>query len=61
MSCGPRLSEHCYALIESDYYFYLAFENSFCEDYVTEKILTATQHYAVPVVYGGANYSRYVI
>lgn len=60
-SCGPRLSENCYALIESDYYFYLAFENSFCEDYVTEKILTAIQHYAVPVVYGGANYSRFVI
>lgn len=61
MSCGPVLSEHCNALLESDYYFYLAFENSFCEDYVTEKILTATQHYAVPVVYGGANYSRLVI
>lgn len=50
----------CYALIESDYYFYLAFENSFSEDYVTEKLLTALEHFAVPIVYGGANYTRYL-
>lgn len=47
----------CYALIESDYYFYLAFENSFCEDYVSEKVLRALQHFSVPIVFGGANYS----
>lgn len=60
--CGdlecPRFSDHCYALIETDYYFYLAFENSFSDDYVTEKLLNALEHYAVPVVYGGANYTR---
>lgn len=60
--CGesdcPRDSEVCYSLIENDYYFYLAFENSFSEDYVSEKLLNALQHYAVPVVYGGANYTR---
>lgn len=52
------LEETCLALIESDYYFYLAFENSFDEDYVTEKLLIPLQHFAVPVVFGGANYSR---
>lgn len=60
--CGdlecPRNSDQCYALIESDYYFYLAFENSFNDDYVTEKLLNAVEHFAVPVVYGGANYTR---
>lgn len=60
--CGdlecPRYSDQCYALIESDYYFYLAFENSFNDDYVTEKLLNALEHFAVPVVYGGANYTR---
>lgn len=60
--CGefncPRDSDVCYSLIETDYYFYLAFENSFSEDYVSEKLLNALQHYAVPVVYGGANYTR---
>lgn len=47
----------CYGLIESDYYFYLALENSFCEDYVSEKVLRALQYFAVPIVLGGANYS----
>lgn len=61
MECptGSEMDE-CYAKIETDYYFYLAFENSFCEDYVSEKLLHALQHYAVPVVFGGANYSRYL-
>lgn len=58
--CPVEDMEQCYALIESSYYFYLAFENSFCEDYVTEKVLTGIEHYAVPVVYGIANYSRQV-
>lgn len=53
--------QQCYAKIETDFYFYLAFENSFCEDYVTEKILNALEHFSVPIVYGGANYSRYVL
>lgn len=54
-----EMMDDCYASIESDYYFYLAFENSFGEDYVTEKILNGLEHYAVPVVFGSANYSRY--
>lgn len=62
--CGnlqcPMSSEECHGLVEVEYYFYLAFENALCEDYVTEKVLTATKHFAVPIVYGGANYSRYV-
>lgn len=63
-SCGdkncPRdgWEQECHAAIESDYYFYLAFENSFSKDYVTEKLLTALEHFAVPVVLGGANYTR---
>lgn len=58
--CGDLKCDHdeCYALLESDYYFYLSFENSFGEDYVTEKVLTAIEHFTVPVVYGGANYTR---
>lgn len=55
---GNEDMDECYALVESFYYFYLAFENSFCKDYVTEKILTGLEHFSVPVVYGGANYTR---
>lgn len=62
-SCGqkqcPRNSmEECLKMIQRDYYFYLAFENSNAEDYVTEKLLTALNNYAVPIVFGGANYTR---
>lgn len=52
--------DDCFALIESDYYFYLSFENSDTRDYVTEKLMNALDYYAVPVVMGGADYSRYV-
>lgn len=61
--CGPlrcpkdRL-EDCMELLQREYYFYLSFENSLHEDYVTEKILHPLLHYTVPIVYGGADYSR---
>lgn len=53
--------DECLGIIETDYYFYLSFENSFGEDYVTEKLLHALKHFSVPLVFGGANYSRYVL
>lgn len=59
--CGHKVclvQDECDALLESDYYFYLAFENALSEDYVTEKLLTALQNFVVPVVYGGADYQR---
>lgn len=61
--CGnkicPRSSEEsCFKMLQRDYYFYFAFENSLSEDYVTEKLLNALQNYAVPLVYGAADYKR---
>ena len=61
--CGshrcPR-SEDCFTEIaEPRYFFYLSFENSLCEDYVTEKLYNALSYDVVPVVYGGANYSNF--
>lgn len=62
--CGPgggitsvKLQD-IFQLLENEYYFYLAFEKAFDEDYVTEQLLYALQHFTVPIVYGGANYSR---
>lgn len=57
--CPKENMDECLALVESEYYFYLAFENSLSEDYVSEKVLYALDHFSVPVVYGGANYTRY--
>lgn len=57
-SCGREEQDFCAKMINKDYYFYLSFENAFSEDYVTEKLLHAVQNTAVPIVYGGANYSR---
>lgn len=48
----------CYDMMEAKYKFYLSFENSICDDYVTEKFFEIMNHDIIPVVYGGANYSR---
>ena len=37
--------------------FYLAFENSKCDDYVTEKFFATSKMDIVPIVMGGSNYS----
>lgn len=50
--------ENCEEMFSRDYYFYLAFENSFSVDYVSEKILHGYNNYVVPIVYGGADYTR---
>ena len=39
--------------------FYLAFENSLCTDYVTEKFFKILQRRIVPIVIGGADYSKF--
>lgn len=51
--------EGCEAIIEK-YYFYLAFENSMSDDFVTIEVLKGYKYDAVPVVMGGADYSRSV-
>ncbi|CAB3232228.1 unnamed protein product [Arctia plantaginis] len=53
-------SELCNLLLQKEYFFYLALENSFAEDYVTEKLLTAMSYSVIPVVFGGADYSRFI-
>ena len=46
----------CYSKIETDYKFYLSFENSLCRDYITEKFFNLLDRNIVPIVYGAGNY-----
>ena len=48
----------CYDILATKHKFYLSFENSLCLDYATEKFFNILAHDIVPVVYGGANYSK---
>lgn len=59
-SCGKKNKFSCRLMVERDYKFYLAFENSLCLDYVTEKALEMMNYYVIPVVYGGADYNRFL-
>ncbi|XP_053607599.1 alpha-(1,3)-fucosyltransferase C-like [Plodia interpunctella] len=60
LSCPRKKTQKCFELIKKKYYFYLSFENSYSVDYVTEKLLTALKNNAVPIVYGEANYTRFM-
>ena len=42
--------------INNNYYFYLAFENSLCDEYITEKFFRTLNYNTVPVVMGGPRY-----
>ncbi|KAK7065534.1 hypothetical protein SK128_001016 [Halocaridina rubra] len=51
-----KVPDNCYELMAT-YKFYFAFENSICEDYITEKFFKTLQMDTIPVVFGGGNYS----
>nr|XP_034836326.1 alpha-(1,3)-fucosyltransferase C-like [Maniola hyperantus] len=50
--------EGCLKALERDYYFYYAPEDSHAKDYVTSEVLVGYDHYAVPIVNGGADYRK---
>jgi alpha-1,3-fucosyltransferase len=54
-----NLSDRCEERLKKNYLFYLSFENNFCPDYVTEKLFRGFLSETVPVVLGGAHYSRF--
>ena len=59
--CGsrqlPGTSTEAYKELSEKYKFFMAFENSICMDYATEKFFSALLFPWIPVVLGGANYS----
>ncbi|KAK2152927.1 hypothetical protein LSH36_314g00003 [Paralvinella palmiformis] len=60
-NCGnltcAKGNKTCIEQVSGTYMFYLAFENSFCRDYATEKVFRTLQLTMVPIVYGYANYT----
>jgi hypothetical protein len=50
----------CYEALSKQYLFYLAFENASCQDYVSENLFLSLLHPWVPVVRGGADYSKFL-
>lgn len=58
--CEPRMSAECDdKLLRKTYKFYLAFENSFCRQYITEKFWKCFEYDIVPIVYGSSAYENF--
>ncbi|XP_025105559.1 galactoside 3(4)-L-fucosyltransferase-like isoform X2 [Pomacea canaliculata] len=59
--CPKSKGRECNGLLNNMYRFYLSFENSFCKDYVTEKLFNIMGGMnIVPVVRGGADYKKFL-
>lgn len=50
----------CRAILADKYKFYLAFENSICDGYITEKFFSTIKYNTIPVVHGGGHYEQIV-
>ena len=55
-----RKSGRLFADLYKTHKFYLSFENSFCPDYITEKVWSRLQGDIVPIVLGGADYEKHL-
>ncbi|BFF96481.1 glycoprotein 3-alpha-L-fucosyltransferase A [Drosophila madeirensis] len=51
--CSRSTADKCFEILDNDYKFYLAFENSNCKDYITEKFfVNALNRRVLPIVMG---------
>ncbi|XP_012148355.2 glycoprotein 3-alpha-L-fucosyltransferase A isoform X2 [Megachile rotundata] len=61
LRCPRSQSQACFEMLDEDYKFYLAFENSNCKDYITEKFfVNGLGHNVLPIVMGAhpTDYAR---
>ncbi|XP_075982374.1 alpha-(1,3)-fucosyltransferase C-like [Anticarsia gemmatalis] len=60
LKCARKSMNACYYRLKTTYYFYLAFEDSIAPDYITTSVLNGYLHNTVPIVYGGAKYTKFL-
>ncbi|XP_052263188.1 3-galactosyl-N-acetylglucosaminide 4-alpha-L-fucosyltransferase FUT3-like [Dreissena polymorpha] len=58
--CGLQPPQDLDAILDNDYTFYLGFENSFCQDYMTEKLFQYYKRDLITVVRGSMGYAKYL-
>ena len=58
MNCTRQDRSICDENLIKEYYFYLSFENSFCEDYITEKTWNRLKLGIIPIVLGSGDYEK---
>lgn len=58
-SCS-RNSPECHKMLNSTYFFYFSFENTLCNDYITEKVFSVMNNIIVPVIFNGAEMKRFL-
>ena len=52
LKCSRGKQSECWGMVAKKYKYYLAFENSNCLDYITEKFWEALRHKVLPIVMG---------
>lgn len=55
-TCPFNKTDRCIENFSNQYYFFLAFENAICDDYITEKLFRTLQYDMIPIVFGGGDY-----
>ena len=56
LTCAKINADDCDKMLDAKYKFYLAFENSLCDEYITEKFFRMRNIDVVPIVLGKADY-----
>ena len=51
------MSQKFKTVIFQNYKYYLSFENSVCEDYITEKYFNILKYSVIPITFSGTNFS----